>query len=767
VNSSTISGTDARRTSTPLADAVLGNPLAIPAGVADWLRGWERVLREFREEIATALERYNWLLSLAESRAELDLLLEDEHLSAFRRLLRRPLNQLTSDGAARQSFDWTTEQIVLRGRTALALAPIAEDCLTKLDSLTIDFEGRMPNRLAELTLRYRLDRERLGRLRRVTDVQEFARYVDLVRSRLTDLARLLDGVRLEAEVVPDDILSPFELFLALSLRRRERDSSAQLESAVPFERLELGRHLDDLAREPIAAASLTQPPRALGFLLEGALAHVRGTSIDVPYGWPDGALWVGAIAAINARRFGSPGSFSWVPLGIAGPHGQNAETTEEDNEIGPLRVMPLDRELAFISQSVRSAIRVWSASAELGSTVEAQVAPDDAKRQQPGIVASDVEMVFDGFDPRQTRWYETKLRVELRLIAKCADGWFARVVHRGELEPCETPPWQTAGSGSSFRVLLSADSLRRNWEDAEDSDDVIEVARLASSPMASFLGFGTNEVVTGLLEHQRAWLRTSTHPWQAVAVGLRRERDLFRRMAKKPSGAEGLVQVATARLAGTRLGHPLYRIPNAFFPADLGAFRQRIVEDPGVLVAVITAVARAIRSAHACDFALGVCHLGAFAYAVSWRPNSLVPVPAVVLAHAPCATPVGDRYCPPPSPSPNAVPLYQTLHVPLIPPHVEGQQIAKPEDDMFAFGAFMLDLLLKEPVATGAVAWFDLLRNWKVSTLAAATSQKSLAIALLRAMRDEVGRRNMLVMCDRMTHEEPKDPAAIEGLLRS
>jgi hypothetical protein len=429
--------------------------------------------------------------------------------------------------------------------------------------------------------------------------------------------------------------------------------------------------------------------------------------------------------------------------------------------------MPLDRDLAFISQSIGSAIRVWSASAELGSTVEAQVAPDDVKQQQAAVVANDIEMVFDGFDRRQTRWYETKLRVELRLVAKCTDGWFARVVRRGELEPCTTPAWQTAGSGSSFRVLHSADSLRRSVEDAEDSDEVIEVAPAASSPIASFLGFGTNEVVTGLLEHQRAWLRTTTHPWKGVAVALRRERDLFRRMAKKQAGAEALVQIASARLAGTRLGHPLYRIPNAFFPPDLGAFRHSIVEDQSVLTAVITAVARAIRSAHACDFTLGVCHLGAFAYAVNWKPHSLVPMPAVVLTHAPCATPVGEKYCPPPSPSPNAVPLYQMLHVPLVPPHVEGQQVAKPEDDMFAFGAFMLDLLLREPVAAGALPWFDLLRNLKVSAIASAASHKSLTVDLFCAMRDQPGRHSMLAMCDRMIQEEPKGLTAIEALLRS
>ena len=31
---------------TPVSDAVLVNPLAIPAGVAQWLRGWERRLRD-------------------------------------------------------------------------------------------------------------------------------------------------------------------------------------------------------------------------------------------------------------------------------------------------------------------------------------------------------------------------------------------------------------------------------------------------------------------------------------------------------------------------------------------------------------------------------------------------------------------------------------------------------------------------------------------------------------------------------------------------
>jgi len=164
--------------------------------------------------------------------------------------------------------------------------------------------------------------------------------------------------------------------------------------------------------------------------------------------------------------------------------------------------------------------------------------------------------------------------------------------------------------------------------------------------------------------------------------------------------------LAWVRLDGERGTWPLYRAPIATLDTPK-RLRSWIAESDDHLLTVISAVARIIEAAHACDFALGVCHSEAFAYAISWTPHPLTPMPTAILAHAPCATRIGEPFVPPGG-STLSPAFYTMLRTPVLVPQVAGSQIATAERDMQGFGAFVLDLLLEHPIfERGTLDWYD------------------------------------------------------------
>lgn len=759
------SGESSASQKTPLADAVLQDPLAVPVGVTEWLRDWEAKLRAARASVAVASEQAPWLNILEECRAELDILIDNDRLSAFRRLLRRPLGQLVEGSIPRRSFDRLAADVLDRAQAASEISPVAKRCLAKLADLEYAYSQRLPSRMRELVARFRIRREDIARLRRAQDAAELESRFSRVERRLSRLSGLIGQEQPRSETVAGETLAHSELRLALELRLRERNALRQIEGAGPAERMRLGSHLDALARLPHNSAISAGRPTAGSVMLEGTLDRVRRVSESVPYGWGDGPLWVGAIAAANAHRFGTPGRFAWIPVSTQSGGGVRSHS-EEDAAIA-MHVIPLGDELAYISRNVRSAVRLWSATTELGRVVDAQVAADDVAREHPAVIASDLKLLFDGFDDRQSHWYESRRRAKLRLIATDESGWFARIVRRGELEILDRPAWLTEASEAAFRVLQPPERLRGRRGGAASSASVVEVAVLGSTPVATFLGFATWDVRTGLLEHERAWLRTTTHRWHGAAEAIRREAELFRRMMRhRGSRTLGTLRwLASARIPGEQSRHPLYGLPTAYLAKDLGALGRSLSEDPAALTAIFRAVARVFRTAHACDFTVGACHLGAFAYGVDWQRDPLVPEPTVVLIHAPCATPIGEKYLPAIPAAGGPIPRYRVLGVPIVTSAVEGQQPARPEHDMMALGGFMLDLLLDEPSGYGATHWYDLLSTRRSVTGMAGSRYGELAMAVLKAMRDEDGHRRLLRMCDGIVERLPTNLAEIRGLL--
>jgi hypothetical protein len=81
---------------------------------------------------------------------------------------------------------------------------------------------------------------------------------------------------------------------------------------------------------------------------------------------------------------------------------------------------------------------------------------------------------------------------------------------------------------------------------------------------------------------------------------------------------------------------------------------------------------------------------------------------------------------------------------------VAGAQTASAERDMPGFGAFVLDLLLDEPVVErGALDWYDAERVVR-ERVGAVSKRPELAKHFIRAIEDPLGWRRLLTLCERL-----------------
>ena len=179
---------DAPRSETPFADAVLANPLAVPAGVASWLRTWERRLRDaLRLAQARVPARGEATPAFEDAMAELRELHPDARAGVFRLLLQRPLWQLAEGSAARETFDRYAETVLQRVQAALALLDELAPLQAERAALIAEFGELFPNRLTEELARARVRDEDVARLRRAVDAQR-------MRGRLGRARAVLDRV---------------------------------------------------------------------------------------------------------------------------------------------------------------------------------------------------------------------------------------------------------------------------------------------------------------------------------------------------------------------------------------------------------------------------------------------------------------------------------------------------------------------------------------------------------------------------------------------
>jgi hypothetical protein len=756
---------------TPVSDAALANPLAVPAGVAPWLRAWERRLRDTMDQVREPhLAAGASVPAFVEAVAELTELHPDSRGGVFRLLLQRPLWQLAEGSAARETFDRYAATVLNRIVEAIDLVEEIEPLRVERELLVLEFEELFPNRLAEELARARANDVDIGRLRRAIDARRMRRRLARARDvlvRIAEVARIAGFEPSAGRVASGESESLAEMLVSLTVERRVRRQLEQHTGALRTHRGRLAAELRGLA---LSAPSVRpagrngQRPGHTPVVLEQLIAastHADGESLD----GGDAPLWTGALAAAMSAHHPAAERFGWLPVLVAASELPDEPSQPVVAEVQLLHAVPVGAGLVFLSPRAESAIRVRTRTVHLDDVVECQVAPEMVLHQPHALVDRDVASMFDGLDADQSRWYATAARATARVVASYGQGWFARLERRGAVEPLDQPPWHAEGPGSAFRVLRPFAGAPTPNAAAEQRP--CPAAFAGDRVHASFLGFTLRDVRTGLRGDERAWVRGTTSRWRGAIDSVRAEHALFSMLAQHGTGVVGPAHdLALRPLGWTTVGDsgvatPLYRIPLATLDAP-ARLRGWIVEREEHLLAVIAGVARIIEAAHDAGYALGVCHSEAFAYGIGWTPDPLSPVPTVILAHAPCVTRIGETYAPPSAR--DMLPSHYTmLRTPVLVPQVAGAQIATRERDMQGFGAFLIDLLLDQPIVErGAVDWYDADRVVRERAVVS-TRRHELVKHLILAVDDPLGWRRLLTLCGRLAGGSVRSVAELVG----
>ena len=692
---------------TPVSDTVLANPLAIPPGVGQWLREWELRLRAALRDAETQATPRPSVPAWDEALAELRGLDPDAEGSVFRLLLLRPLWQLEEGSAARDTFERYVRTVLDRIDAARALMREIVPLRTDRDRLIEEFGTRFPNRLAEQLERVRAREVDIARLRRATDATRMRDRLARARIALERLAALAgpagsDGARDartddERETIP-------EMVAALALAERERRQLVLHPVALRAHRRHLVAQLRGLARSAPASPDDAERAATRGHtavVLE-QLIHAAGAMEGAAVEGRDAPTWTGAVSAGVAAHHPGLERFAWLPALLAADDVDAQEEPPALTASDLLHVVPVGEGLLYLSPLPASSIRVYTRTVRLGESVECQVVSDLVPRHSAALVDADVSAIFDGLDAERSRWYSTTARARARVVARHGDGWFARLEQRGALSVVEQPAWHRDGPGAAFRLLRPASSRKH----------VESVSPVREEALSTFLGFTIRECRTGLRDDERGWVRGIVGGWPGAADAVAREVELFSQLHARAAGSKSASELALrpltwVRVDGERDRAPLYRVPLATLDAPR-RLRSWIVESDDHMLAVLGSVARIIEAAHAAGFALGVCHAEAFAYTLAWAPDPLTPQPAAILAHAPCATRLGEPFSPPGGGTGLAPAYYRMLRTPVLVPQVAAAQWATVERDMQGFGAFVLDLLLEHPIyERGTLDWYD------------------------------------------------------------
>ncbi len=699
---------------TPVADGVLLNPLAVPPGVAIWLREWERRLRHALRAIDEADTPPSRVPAWDDAVAELRAIDPDAKAGVFRLLLVRPLWQLEEGSAARETFDRCATTVLDRIDAARALVREIVPLAAERERLLDEFGHRFPNRLAEQLERVRARESDIARLRRASDAGRMRTRLMRARRALEGITHLIEGETtdsLAGDVLPGESETLAELVAAHAQAARAR-RQLELHSAM------LGEHRGHLAAQ-LRGLALSAPggmtPTNDGARRAGQTAIVLERLVNAAAAagerareGRDAPLWTGVLSAAVAAHHPGLDRLTWLPALLASERMTDDDGVPALPEADLLHAVPIGSGLVYLSPRGDSAVRVHTRSVRLGDAVTLQVAPDMVPRHPPALVDADVAALFDGHDAERSRWYRTAKRASVRVVARYASGWFARLERRGSLSVTDQPAWQPHAAGAAFRLLRPAGPIALGAP-SDEAGGVELVAAVHDAAHATFLGFTLHEVRTSLLGDERAWMRGVTNSWPGAMDAVRREAELFDALRAQHAGAGTdltLRPLGWARTADAGSAWPLFRPPIATLESPK-RLRAWLAERDEHLLAVIADVARIMTAAHACGFALGVCHSEAFAFGVRWSPDPLTPMPTPMLAHAPAATRFGKRFAPPGAAG--LSPAYYTmLRTPVLVPEVAGAQVATRERDMQGFGAFVLDLLLEHPVfERGTLDWFD------------------------------------------------------------
>ena len=746
---------------TPVSDSVLGNPLAVPAGVAPWLRGWERRLRvalRDAEAHGGAVTSAGKVAAFEEALAELRALHPDDPAGLFRLLLKRPLWQLEEGSAARETFERYATTVFERVNAAVDLLGEIAPLEAQRAQLVAEFEERFPNRLAEQLAHARARDADIARLRRAADAVRMRGRLDRARIALEAIATAAPDSEADdthGAVAEGETATLYELVAALAIERRARRHLEQHSGALRGHRAGLAAELRGLAlaaeRTGIASGQTRGRLGHAPAMLEHLIAACTEAE-DSSRAGGDAPLWGGALAAAASAYHPQSARFAWLPAMAPRVTPPAEPPSGHAAEAQLLHVVPAGGDLVYLSPRAESVIRVRTRDVRLGATLECQVAPEMVARHPHLVVDRDVPALFDGLDAECSRWYSTTSRAQVRVIASGAGGWFARLERNGTVAVMDQPPWHSEGPGSAFRILRPFAAT--GSAPATPAGVTLHGDRVRPG----FFGFTLRDVRTGLLGDERAWMRGATTVWPGSVDRVRAEHELFVRLERYAADRPGTVGGLALRPLGwastgeSSIAMPLYRIPLATLDAP-SRLRQWIVERDENLLSVLSSVARVISAVHECGHGIGVCHTEAFAFGIEWAPDPLWPVPAAILAHAPCATLLGEPYT---SPAVREMlPAHYTmLRTPVLVPQVAAGQIASRERDMVGFGAFLLDLLLDRPlVDRGALDWYDAGRVVRGAAVDA-SRHAELAVRIMGWIEDPLGWRKLLDVCERLARGE-------------
>lgn len=652
-------------TPTPVADRVLGDPMAIPPGVDEWLRRIERGARELlgalrAGPVDAAIPAYR------EAEAELSRFVDDRDAGALHRVVRRPLAQLARGTPAERSFTRFADALFERANVAIALQREATALRVTLDELRATLGARFPRSFARHLRDAHVGEEWIERARRVSDLRAMARRTERIRILLSELAaRVPAGAPAGVRVGGDADAPTVEELLALDAAR-EGERGVAGASPIPTHELRVAAaaHLRGLARGQGRGAStpvhFLAEQLAEQSLLSGASRARRGEDTE---------LWGALLQASERARFAA-GAALWHPRVAAPP-----PPPEEPSSTTVFYVVPIDDEYLLLTQKRRSPVRVHSRALRVGETAECRTfAPEDAA-YVPAEMALHAAPLFDGLR-ESPGWYRTHTRALVDVVAAHEGGFFARVRRRGRLAPLhDSPAAEHSDTAGALRVVA---------EPGAAPPDSFLAAQPLDAERPTFGGVTTLHVRVPMRGMGRVWLRTG-------GDGLDQERALFSRLREiDPRLAPEFL--ARGRTGAGETGW-IYAPPLALRPQDSPSVAGTIQEDRPRAVWSLARLASAVLRA---GFALRLYHPDAFAWSVEAQGHVLYP--RAVLVHAAAAAPIG-------APGPGTAGddarsfVYPRLRFHGFPPPLTRPgELVWPEHEGFAFALGALEVLALTPL---------------------------------------------------------------------
>lgn len=692
----------------PIVDQAYFDPFLIGDEAIQWLRGVEIEVRALGLQLADTTLAAGpplWLLGEAQAMVERFLRADGE----IERALHRPVSHLRPGMPARSRIERAVTQLRERTNTALVLASRVAQLVEEVGAARGEYEQDLPTFLSEYLAAAGLTQDRFYKIRSVRDVARYEARLAMIVSALSELRLAASESGADTEVsTPSDALTITELRALRTRAIRARTSLTGLPGAGTLARetaVGLLRIADVARRERPAAGDVASSDATSGItasLVEDAAVQ----ALERANRQSTASFWVGAVAASARALRPIGGRYSWLPplgrLATAVAEAPPTASLGGDESGATMYCVPIGRSHVLLSPRIRSGIRVYSDSIGADKVIECTVTPASDPPGGSALMDENITPLFDGLDVRYSRWYRTKRRLRVSVIANDGEEWYARVDRLGQVETLSDHP-VSASVGlrvpSAFRIRRDCSEEAAKALGANDT--ALTVRR--EGALDKTLGLQTFRVATPFEAHPVALLRRPVRASRRTVDATFRERDLFQALSGTETVGQTpcLTPVGLGRVDDTSQLWPCYALPPVTWPRADELEREWIKGDSRRLLQYLKGVARILLGAHDRGFSIGVVTMRQFALVVDWEAGSGEPVPRPMLMTAPTAAALGSTYLAPPGQvsSPDDVDTYSWLGASVVPPDVAGQLQASMATDAFGFGMFTLDLLVRSPTS--------------------------------------------------------------------